>query len=250
MEQVIGFLDRMFAAAIDGIDRLIELTEPWQLLAAAVVFLVLCIALFALVCRRGSQLRQLEEEKSRQSQAIGDVERENLLALSRKDEQLRAQQRQAQDALEEKDGEIAKIQEAVEELSGFKEEYSIIPDARTEALRIVREAKDHAYVVSNRTEMEYAEIIDHANTEAEAIRALAQQRLARSHEALKQALARANEIVEEARSEAVRIAKIGVNHVAPQAMIEAPDELSDSFEPQDQAADEPYVNPSTPTDEI
>ena len=180
-------------------------------------------------------MRELQEEKTRQTQAISDVERENLQALSRKDEQLRAQQRQAQEALNDKDAEIENINKNVEELTAFQNEYSVIPDARVEALRIVREAKDHAYVVSNRTEMEYAEIIEHANQEAESIRALAQQRLTRSHEALKQALARANEIVEEARSEAGRISQVAVAHMAPHAMIEvsaeAPIEAEKPFEP-------------------
>lgn len=98
--------------------------------------------------------------------------------LDQKQEEMLKALAEKEKRLTESREEARQLRENVEELTRFRNEYIQIPNAKAEATRIIREAKDHAYVVNNRTEMEYAEIIEHANQEAESIRSLAQQRLA------------------------------------------------------------------------
>ena len=76
--------------------------------------------------------------------------------------------------------------------------------ARMEAARIVRDAKDYAFTVASRSDVEYAEMMRHASEEAENLRAQSQQRLDQAHDTLKKALHRATEIIAEAHAEAAR----------------------------------------------
>jgi uncharacterized membrane protein len=187
----------------------------WQLLVAIVVLIVLVFTFLFSLADRNRRYDELLEQKQQQEDAARRLEDEK--------EQVVADTRtSANRAIQARDKQIDQLTDRLNELSKFRDEYRTIPDARAEANRILREAKEHAYVVSNRTEMEYAEIIEHANREAEAIRTLAQQRLARSHEALKAALARANEIVEEAHLAASRVERNGVTYMAAPGLIEAP----------------------------
>ena len=135
--------------------------------------------------------------------------------------------------------------EKVRELEAFQQEYSAIPDAKAEASRIVRDAKDYAFVMVNRTDREYAEIMQHANEEAEAIRAMAQERLKHSHEALKKALSRASDIIEEAHAEAAKISREAYLTAPATNLLDAPqDEAQASEEFEEEAPKAPEQGPS------
>lgn len=205
---------------LESLSNIAQMVEPWQLLIAAVILLVLALILIIALGSRNRKYDVLLDEKEQQDLTVKRMERE----AEKAQEQNQIASTAAARDLEEKDTKIVGLEDQVGELTRFRDEYQAIPDARAEANRIIREAKDHAYVVSNRTEMEYAEIIEHANQEAESIRAVAQQRLARSHEALKTALARANEIVEEAHASASRISENAIAYMHAPSLIEAPAE--------------------------
>ncbi|MEG1193536.1 MAG: hypothetical protein RSG50_09965 [Clostridia bacterium] len=219
--QIVADAARNFAGAID---RLLFGVSLWQAALVATLLLVLVILLSCAVARRGRKCAQLSEEKDKESYAAQRAERAADEQAKKAGEAARRLKAKLDGEIAQKDEAICALTSSVDQLTRFHDEYAGIPDARAEAARIVREAKDHAYVVANRTEMEYAEIIDHANQEAEAIRALAQQRLTRSHEALKAALARASEIVDEAHAEATRVAQIP--YTPGPGLIEAPDKQS------------------------
>ena len=214
---------------MDYLNKLSEWVEPWQLVLGAAILLVLAIVLIIALASRNRKFDNLSDEKEKTDLAVERAAREKEKLLQEKEAavaQVRAEGDRVIEAKEEqigaKDSTIGQLETKVDELSKFRDEYIAIPNARVEAGRIIREAKDHAFVVSNRTEMEYAEIIDHANHEAESIRSLAQERLQRSHEALKAALSRANEIVEEAHGSALQISQGSVAYMSAPSLIEAP----------------------------
>jgi hypothetical protein len=98
---------------------------------------------------------------------------------------------------------LALAKSRIEQLERLQSEETVfITSARMEAARIVRDSKDYAFTVASRADVEYAEMMRHANEEAENLRALSQQRLDQAHETLKKALNRATEIIAEARAEA------------------------------------------------
>ncbi len=228
----------------DVINSVTSAVEPWQFLLAAAILLVLAIVLICALASRNRKFDDLLEEKEKQDYAAQRAEKEKEQLAKEKESSVRQVQAETERVVEskdqqlhEKDAKIAGLENQVDELTRFRDEYVQIPDARVEASRIIREAKDHAYVVSNRTEMEYAEIIEHANQEAESIRSLAQQRLTRSHETLKAALARANEIVEEAQLTASRLTKPGIAYMGAPNLIEAPAETVEAQGAQEETTD-------------
>lgn len=196
----------------------------WQLWTALALLLVLLIALICALASRRRRIALLLAEKERAGYEAEQLEREHAAELQEKADALQAQQDAMEEAQVRQTRTVNEVTSRAEELQKFHDEYAAIPDAQKEAARIIREAKDHAYIVSNRTELEYAEIIEHANHEAEAIRNTAQQRLNHSHEVLKKALSRASEIVEEAHAEAARIV---LEAPARMDMLEAPAEDAD-----------------------
>ncbi|MBR2571208.1 MAG: hypothetical protein IKE30_03670 [Clostridia bacterium] len=173
---------------------------------------------------------EMAEKEQAYSETIDRNEKNYKAKIAEKEAAFDAGRNALARQLEEKDERIRTLTDQLDVLSRFHEEYKVIPDARAEASRIIREAKDLAFAVSNRTEKEYTEIIDQANREAESVRGVAQARLQRSHEALKSALARANEIIEEAHLEAARFTKESYGKPLPR--IEAPQE-----EPEEQDAE-------------
>ncbi len=237
--------DTVLSGFRDVLTRLTDTAEPWHFLLAALILLILSIVLIGALARRNRRYDDLLEEREKQDYAAQRMEKERQQALGEKDSALRLAERERERALEEKDEQLREKDEQLREkdehiaqltgqvgvLTRFRDEYVAIPDARAEAARIVREAKEHAYLVSSRTEMEYAELIEHANQEAESIRSVAQQRLARSHDTLKAALARAKEIVEEAHATSSRLSQMGVAYVPAPRLIEAPSEAEAQAEP-------------------
>lgn len=194
--------------------------ELWHVALAAVILLVLAIILICALSTRNRKYDELLDEKDAQAIDAQRLREESERALAQKERALESEKAMSEEALREKEKELSALSERVKDLQSFHDEYQAIPDAQTEAGRIIREAKDHAYIVSNQTEMEYAEIIAHANEEAQTLHAAAQERLNRSHEVLKKALARASEIVETAHAEAARIVALEAPREAP--LIEAP----------------------------
>ena len=219
--------DTVLSGFRDVLTRLTDTAEPWHFLLAALILLILSIVLIGALARRNRRYDDLLEEREKQDYAAQRMEKERQQALGERDSALRLAERERERALED----IAQLTGQVGVLTRFRDEYVAIPDARAEAARIVREAKEHAYLVSSRTEMEYAELIEHANQEAESIRSVAQQRLARSHDTLKAALARAKEIVEEAHATSSRLSQMGVAYVPAPRLIEAPSEAEAQAEP-------------------
>lgn len=202
----------------------------WQVALVALLLLILSIILICVLAGRNRKCEEMAEEKERAGYEADRIEHEHRAALSESEDALIATQTACEEELTKKDREIAALRERAADLQKFHDVYSGIPSAQSEAARIIREAKDHAYIVSNRTEMEYAEIIEHATQEAEAMNALARERLNRSHETLKKALARAGEIIEEAHAQAAKM--IAVMPPEKVHLIEAPveDALSEPEE--------------------
>ena len=178
MENVTQFWGNAMAGASSVLDGFLGGVQPWQLLLAAVILLVLVIILICALSSRNHKCEALAEaQESAQREArraqedsqrqIEEKEKEMRRTLSEKQDELAQVLTEKEKKLNETQEEAQRLKENVQELTHFRDEYIQIPNAKAEATRIIREAKDHAYVVSNRTEMEYAEIIEHANQEAE-----------------------------------------------------------------------------------
>ena len=175
--------------------------------------------------QRRVELEQRESEsRARLAQQEAEMNEELERQRAEMNEALDAQRAQMNEALDAQRAELAEKEQKLEGLRQFHEEYKVVPDAQAEARRIIREAKDYAFSISNRTDREYAEIIQHATEEADAIRAMSQSMLTRSHEALRQAMARAKEIIDEARGEAETIRRELSVSAASVALLDRPDD--------------------------
>lgn len=209
MEAVKTFASNAAAGASSVLDDWLALVQPWQLLLAAFILLLLVIILIGALSARSRRVRDLENARAENDNALRRAEDEARQALKQKDEELSRKKAEMDRALDESREQANQLSIQINELSTFRSQYIRIPDAKAEARRILREAKDQAFVVSSLAEMEYSEIIAQANKEAESIRDLAQQRLTQSHDALRNALDRASKIIEDAHAERNRIAGIG-----------------------------------------
>lgn len=217
----IGF----YTGAVD----VVKAAEPWQILvvAGALVLMVLFLAIGLKVANRSSEsaasaldesTRKLkdaqdlaskaEEKISKAEEKVSQAEEKVLRAQAEKREALQNFESAKSLQLAEGAGQLALARARIEQLERLQsEDVSFIASARMEAARIVRDAKDYAFTVASRADVEYAEMMRHANDEAENLRGLSQQRLDQAHETLKKALNRATEIIAEAHAEAGRFSR-------------------------------------------
>ena len=217
-----AFASGFYAGAVG----VVEGVEPWQILvlAGALVLMVLFLAIGLKVANRSSETaasaleesaRQLkdaqdvaskaEEKASQAAEKVTQAEEKVLKAQAEKQEALQSLESVKNLQLAENGNQLALARARIEQLERLQsEEAMFISSARMEASRIVRDAKDYAFTVASRADVEYAEMMRHANDEAENLRALSQQRLDQAHETLKKALNRATEIIAEAHLEAGR----------------------------------------------
>jgi F0F1-type ATP synthase membrane subunit b/b' len=210
------FLDDFFT----GAQGIAGGMQPWQtlLIVSALLLLLLLLGIGLKISNRAGESaaaaldensRQLETAKS-QAEAARREKDETLAKLeSAKNQQLENSARQ-----------LALANVRIEQLEQIQtDETAVITASRLEAARIVREAKDYAFTMASRADIEYAEMMRHANEEADSLRALSQQQLDKAHDALKKALTRAREIVEDAHVEAARISS-GWREAPPGRLIE------------------------------
>jgi len=216
-----------------GAQRIISTAEPWQILLvlAALVLMLLFLAIGLWVANRSgeSAFHALEEAASKAAEAEKralEAEEKAKRALAEKEEALADSEKTKNALLAESANQLALANSRIEHLERLQaDEMSFLSSARAEAARILREAKDYAFTVANRADVEYAEMMRHANEEAENLRALSQQRLDQAHETLKKALNRATEIIAEAHAEAGRISRH--MYEAPPAQLINPDSAPD-----------------------
>jgi chromosome segregation ATPase len=214
-----------YAGAVD----VVKAAEPWQILvvAGALILMVLFLAIGLRVANRSGEnaasaleesARQLkdaqdvaskaEEKVSKAEEKVSQAEEKVIKAQAEKQEALQSFESAKSLQLAESVNQLTLAKARIEQLERLQSEETVfISSARMEAARIVRDAKDYAFTVASRTDVEYAEMMRHANEEAENLRALSQQRLDQAHETLKKALNRATEIVAEAHAEAGRFSR-------------------------------------------
>jgi hypothetical protein len=199
-----------------GAKGVISAAEPWQVLlvVAALILMVLFLAIGLRVANRSgeaageelaehAQKLQLAEDKAAKAEEkASKAEEEVVKAEEEKREALKTLESEKNRQLSENNNQMAVAKTRIEQLERMQiDETAFLAGARVEAARIVRDAKDYAYTVASRADAEYAEMMRHANEEAENLRALSQQRLDQAHDTLKKALNRATEIIAEAHAE-------------------------------------------------
>lgn len=226
MEGVWQSVQQIAIGFYTGAVGVVKAAEPWQILvvAGALVLMVLFLSIGLKVANRSGETAAsaLEEgaRKLKDAQDLASKSEEKVLKAEEKvaqaEEKAQRAQAEKQEALHgfestknlqlaEGVNQLALARARIEQLERLQsEDVSFIASARMEAARIVRDAKDYAFTVASRADVEYAEMMRHANGEAENLRALSQQRLDQAHETLKKALNRATEIIAEAHAEAGR----------------------------------------------
>ena len=224
MESVWHSIQAFASGFYAGAVGVVEGAEPWQILvvAGALILMVLFLSIGLKVANRSSETaasaleesaRQLkdaqdlavkaEEKASQAVEKVTQAEEKVLKAQAEKQEALQSLESVKNLQLAENGNQLALARARIEQLERLQSEEAVfISSARMEASRIVRDAKDYAFTVASRADAEYAEMMRHANDEAENLRALSQQRLDQAHETLKKALNRATEIIAEAHLEA------------------------------------------------
>jgi predicted membrane-bound mannosyltransferase len=216
-----------------GAQAVIKAAEPWQILlvVGALILMVLFLAIGLRVANRSGEgaMMALEDGqqqlKTAQDQAAKADEKavkaeekaqkadEKAVKAEEKLTQAQQEKKEALAKLEaesskglqliENQNQLALAKARIEQLERLQsEETMFMTSARMEAARIVRDAKDYAFTVASRSDVEYAEMMRHASEEAENLRAQSQQRLDQAHDTLKKALHRATEIIAEAHAEA------------------------------------------------
>jgi len=219
------FVNQVFSSA----QGVVSAAEPWQILLviAALILMLLFLAIGLWVANRSgeSAVQALEEAAGKAAEAekrAAVAEEKARKALAEKEEALANSEKAKNALLAESANQLALANSRIEHLERLQsDEMSFLSSARAEAARILREAKDYAFTVANRADVEYAEMMRHANEEAENLRALSQQRLDQAHETLKKALNRATEIIAEAHAEAGRVSRH--MYEAPPAQLINPD---------------------------
>ena len=226
MESVWQTVQQFASGFYTGAQSVVKAAEPWQILlvTAALILMVLFLAIGLRVANHSSDSAAMAlEENAQQLKNAQDLAAKAEEKVSKAEEKATRAEEKASKAQEEKQDAVARLESAkglqladsanqlalakeriaqLERLQG--EETVLMASARMEAVRIVRDAKDYAFTVASRADVEYAEMMRHANQEAENLRALSQQRLDQAHETLKKALNRATEIIAEAHAEGVR----------------------------------------------
>jgi F0F1-type ATP synthase membrane subunit b/b' len=199
-----------------GAQSVVKAAEPWQILlvTGALILMVLFLAIGLRVANHSSDAASMaldehaQKLKDAQDQAAKAEEK-----VAKAEEKVSKAQEEKQDAISKLESsknlqladnfnQLQLAKSRIEQLERLQSEETVfMTSARMEAARIVRDAKDYAFTVASRADVEYAEMMRHANEEAENLRALSQQRLDQAHDTLKKALNRATEIIAEAHAE-------------------------------------------------
>lgn len=195
-----------------GAQSVVKSAEPWQILlvVTALFLMVLSLAIGLKVANRsGDAAVDALEENALQLKTVQDqvAEAQEKVAKAEEDKQdaLKKLESAKNQQITENANQLALAKSRIDQLERLQtDETAFLSNARMEASRIVRDAKDYAFTVASRADVEYIEIMRHANEEAENLRALSQQRLDQAHDTLKKALNRATEIIAEAHTEAAR----------------------------------------------
>jgi chromosome segregation ATPase len=205
--------------AYAGAQAAVGAAEPWQILLVVTALVVIAVLLaigLRVAARSGDAVGEALEESARQlsevqAQAAQAEEKaaqaEAMVSKAEVDRQtaLKALEEAKDRQITESANQLALAKSRIDQLERMQiDETAFLTGARMEAARIVRDAKDYAFTVASRADVEYAEMMRHANEEAENLRALSQQRLDQAHETLKKALNRATEIIAEAHAGAAR----------------------------------------------
>ena len=214
-QSVQGFSNQFYT----GAQALVKAAEPWQILlvVAALVVIVLLLAIgLKVAARSGDAAGDALEESARQLQSAQEkavqaeekaTKAEEKIVKAEEDKQsaLRKLEETKNQQITDNANQLALAKTRIDQLERMQiDETAFLAGARMEAARIVRDAKDYAFTVASRADVEYAEMMRHANEESENLRALSQQRLDQAHETLKKALNRATEIIADAHAEAAR----------------------------------------------
>ena len=229
MESALQAVQEFVKQVYAGAQSVVSAAEPWQILLviAALFLMLLFLAIGLRVANRSGEaaVQALDETAGKTAEAekrAAEAEEKAKKALSEKEEALVNSENAKSALLAENAGQLALANNRIEHLERLQsDELAFLSGARTEAARILREAKDYAFTVASRADVEYAEMMRHANEEAESLRALSQQRLDQAHDTLKKALNRATEIIAEAHAEAGRISHS--MYEAPPARLMDPD---------------------------
>ena len=211
-----------------GAQAVVKAAEPWQILLVlgALILMVLFLAIGLRVANRSGegamtaledgaqQLKAAQDQAAKAEEKVREAEEkaqkaEEKLTQARQEKQEALEKLAAESAkglqLMENQNQLALAKARIEQLEKLQSEDTLfLTSARMEAARIVRDAKDYAFTVASRADVEYAEMMRHASEEAENLRAQSQQRLDQAHDTLKKALHRATEIIAEAHAEAAR----------------------------------------------
>ncbi len=202
-----------------GAQSVVKAAEPWQILlvVGALILMVLFLAIGLRVANHsGDAVAMALDEHERQLKDAQDLAAKAEEKAVKAEETVSKAQQEKQEALArlesaknlqlvENSNQLALAKSRIEQLERLQSEETVfLSSARMEASRIVRDAKDYAFTVGSRADVEYAEMMRHANEEAENLRGLSQQRLDQAHDTLKKALNRATEIIAEAHAEAAR----------------------------------------------
>ena len=214
-QSVQGFSNQFYT----GAQALVKAAEPWQILlvVAALVVIVLLLAIgLKAAARSGDAAGDALEESARQLQSAQEkavqaeekaTKAEEKIVKAEEDKQsaLRKLEETKNQQITDNANQLALAKTRIDQLERMQiDETAFLTGARMEAARIVRDAKDYAFTVASRADVEYAEMMRHANEESENLRTLSQQRLDQAHETLKKALNRATEIIADAHAEAAR----------------------------------------------
>lgn len=232
IDKIAGFLGGLLSAA-EGIVTSLTAVQILLIIAALVALVIILICALSGANQR---TEKIQDELSEKEQEFDRQRKQSLSEMEEKRFEMSDRVREKEVQLQNMQQNNEQLQEKVVELERFKADYSVIPDARAEASRIIRDAKDYAFVMGNRSDMEYTEIMEHANEEAEAIRAMAQERLKHSHEVLKKALSRAGDIIAEAHAEAARLNSEAYLSAPAAGMLEEPENVEQTPEMEDQPA--------------
>jgi cell division septum initiation protein DivIVA len=235
MDKALSWIQELFSGMANGFEKLVSSLTSVQLLIVVAGMIVILIALCIALASRGRRIERMRDRIDRVEHAA----REKVRAAEDETGLFRRQ--------------MAEKQAQIDELTRFHDEYSVVGDARLQAQQIIKQAKDHAFVLVSRADKTFEEMSRQMDEEARRSHELYQEHRLRSYDMLKQARQRANEIVQEASAEANGIASQayipgGTVHVidAPAAQEETDAQAAPDAFKEGKEKDEPPVNPDDP----
>lgn len=184
MRQYRAILAGLIQDLTGALDRFLNQLTNAQILWIMFVLALLCVLLLILLIARGRKHRHALDAIDRQADEMLKIQGQ----ANERIEDARRELRYKTNILEGNSAEF-------EQLRRFYDEYRAVADAKAEARRITAEAQDYAQDVMGRAEREYTELLMHAQTEAKAIREMAEAILSRSRDTLRNALSRSERII-------------------------------------------------------